>query len=253
MTSIYRIGFFCPSLISAFACLTVFAAYYIKGLSGFGTAAVLVPIFTLLYDPATAIITTTFLDMVAGAFLLISVYRRLDWKFVIPILLVFFPGAYLGVHFMKSIPKDLLTHILGGSLIVFISLLLLDKIIQFPATMTNRIAQLCLPVAFIAGVGGGLLGISGPLLVGYLKLIHEKTYFRDQVVGILAFGAFWRFFLYRSNSLTMNIETSGVVFIIIFMSVAVWVGSRHYLRVKETAFNRIVALVLIIPTIKLFW
>jgi uncharacterized membrane protein YfcA len=235
------------------ACAIVFVAYYIKGLSGFGTAMILVPTFAVLYDPATGITITTLFDMIAGGMLLVSVWKRIDWKFVIPVLAVFLPGAYLGVYLMKSFPQDILKDVLGAGLIAYIVLLVGNDRLRVPAALGKILGRLLCPVAFVAGFGGGLLGISGPLLVGYLKLLHRKTYFRDQVIAILAFGAVWRFGLYRWNAVAMNVEAGSLGIMLICMAAASWVGSRHHYRVPEMAFNRMVAAMLLVPTVKLFW
>jgi uncharacterized membrane protein YfcA len=63
------------------AMLVILAAYTVKGFSGFGPALVIVPFFTILYDPASALLVAAFFDCLAGAVLLVTVRRDINWLF----------------------------------------------------------------------------------------------------------------------------------------------------------------------------
>ena len=48
------------------ASIVVFAAYFLKAFTGFGPAMILIPFFTILFDPGTAITASTFFDFWIG-------------------------------------------------------------------------------------------------------------------------------------------------------------------------------------------
>ena len=91
------------NIILILAGLAVFTAYFIKGFSGFGPALVLIPSLTLLFNAETAISASTYFDIIGGIILFISVRKSIDWKFVIPITLLLFIGAYFGANLLETI------------------------------------------------------------------------------------------------------------------------------------------------------
>ena len=73
-----------------FGLLIILAAYFIKGFSGFGPALIIVPFFTILYDAPSALVLAVIFDMFAGAFLMYSVRKEIDWRFVLVIFIVIY-------------------------------------------------------------------------------------------------------------------------------------------------------------------
>ena len=86
-------------LLTSLIC--VFAAYFIKGFSGFGPALLIIPTFTLLYDPYLALSYSGIFDFIAGISLIGTVYKSINWKIVLPITFFLLLGAYLGIFFFS--------------------------------------------------------------------------------------------------------------------------------------------------------
>ena len=82
-------------------------------------------------------------------------------------------------------------------------------------------------------------------------MLYEKSFFRTQLIGIFFFGAGWRFFLYRINGIEFNLELSEVGLFFLIMLCAAWAGTKLHFKVNEVIFNRIVAVLLIVPSINL--
>jgi uncharacterized membrane protein YfcA len=240
------------SHILILAGIAVFAAYFIKGFSGFGPALILIPSLTLLFNAETAISASTYFDIIAGIILFISVRKSIDWKFVIPITLLLFVGAYFGAKLLKTIPTPLLEQIIGYGLILFSLILILQKENEAKPVMQSRIKRIIsLPIALMAGFSGGMIGISGPLLVIYMKLNYNKNYFRDQLIAIFAFGAIWRFALYRMHHIAFDMDFMVIIILTVIMLLGLWVGQHLHFKVNERNFTRIIALILLIPAINI--
>lgn len=228
----------------------IFAAYFVKGYSGFGPALILIPTLSLVYNPHSAILLVTLFDLIAGVVLLISVWRSIRWKTTFSVLLAFFPGALLGARLMASTPVEPLKKILAIVLLLFIALIWIkDAPEKQQAKLHTDIWQGL--AAFGAGFTGGLTGISGPLLVVYFKLAHPKTFFRNQLIAIFAFGAAWRLFLYHSFHAALHIHLWQLIIFALFMLSALFFGSRFQLKIDEQTFNRSIALILLIPCLTL--
>ncbi len=232
------------------ALIFVFIAYFVKGFSGFGPSLILVPALTILYDPQSAVSTAALFDFAAGILLLLPVFKQIRWKFVALVSLAVFPGAFLGALLLKHAPAQAIERIMAIVLIVFILIL----VIQNPESLRlpKRWARyFLLPVSFLAGFTGGLIGITGPLLVILMKLRYDKTFFRNQLIAIFLLGAGWRFLLYQSHAIHIKIPVVLIVVMFVILLFGLWVGQHYHRRVNEKRFNRIVALILIIPALNL--
>lgn len=240
------------SHILILAGIAVFAAYFIKGFSGFGPALILIPSLTLLFNAETAISASTYFDIIGGIILFISVRKSIDWKFVIPITLLLFVGAYFGAKLLKTIPTSLLEQIIGYGLILFSLILILQKDNEDKPVKQSKMKRIIsLPFALLAGFSGGMIGISGPLLVIYMKLNYNKNYFRDQLIAIFAFGAIWRFALYRMHHIAFDMDFMVIIILTVIMLLGLWVGQHLHFKVNERNFTRIIALILLIPAVNL--
>jgi len=236
-------------LVLAIALL--FTAYFVKGFTGFGPALILIPTFSLLFSPREAVLLTTVFDLIAGFILLFSVRRLVDWKTVGLVLLAFSPGAYLGARLMTVLPVPIFKKVLALFVLFFIVLIFWQST-RSKGTLCFRHAPYWLFVfSFFAGLGGGLVGISGPLLVIFFKLGFPKSVFRTQLIAVFAFGAAWRLFLYRSLGLHFSLTTTQWVLFFLTLLSAITAGSLVQIRINEQKFNRIVALILLIPCVTL--
>lgn len=240
------------SLLFILAGIAVFAAYFIKGFSGFGPALILIPSLTLLYSPETAISASTYFDIIAGIILFISVRKSIDWKFVIPITLLIYIGAYFGARLLKVLSTELLTQIIAYGLIVFSIILIFQKQNDINTVKRSFFKKfISLPIALAAGFSGGMIGITGPLLVIYMKLNFDKTYFRNQLIAIFAFGAVWRFILYRIHDISFEMNYIQIIILTCIMFAGLWLGQHLHFKVNERNFNRIIAVMLLIPAVNL--
>lgn len=242
------------SLPDGLAFFIVFIAYFVKGFSGFGPALILIPVLTLIYDPATAISVSTLFDLIAGPILFIPVYKQINWKFVAEITAFLFIGAYFGALLLNYFPAGILRNIIACALFLFIIILLLQKeVYRFSDGTRGLLKLLRMPVSLAGGFSGGLIGISGPIIVIYMKILYQKTFFRSQLIAIFMLGAAWRFLLYRSHNIIPALDWLQILMMTLFMLSGLWFGQRYHARVDEKLFNRIVAVILVIPALNLIF
>lgn len=231
--------------------LVIFTAYFLKGFTGFGPALVMVPFFTILYDPGTAISAATLFDFLAGAYLIVTIRKQLHWRFVLQIFSMIAIGAVLGSLLLGKISEYWLEKAIGLAIFVFAVVILFQKNGDEKPAPGKLVKKLKYPVGFFGGFLGGFLGITGPPIIIYLKLLYEKSYFRTQLIGVFFFGAGWRFILYRLNNLPMNIDWLWLIVFTLIMFIAAFIGSHLQSGINETNFNRIVAVILFIPSLNL--
>lgn len=179
------------------AALVVFFAYFLKSFTGFGPALIMVPFFTLLYDPGTAITTAAFYDFIAGFILLITVRKQIQWRFVFSIFAALAIGAILGSLLLGTVPDYWIKKFIGLTIFVFALLILFQKNGNLHLKENKSLQRLKYPIGALGGFLGGFIGITGPPIIIYLKMLYEKSFFRTQLIGIFFFGAGWRFVLYQ--------------------------------------------------------
>ena len=235
-----------------FGILIILLAYFVKGFSGFGPALIIVPFFTLLYDRSSALVVAALFDFIAGCILVYTVRRAIDWKFALSVFLFLAIGAFFGALLLGEIPVGLLKKIIGAVLFVFATIILLQKNGQMVKSR-ERWQVLKYPAAFISGFLGGLVSMSGPPLIVYMKLMYEKSFFRTQLIAIFMFGTAWRYLLFVYHEIPMTIPFSRLAIYFICLLVGLWIGKHLHIRVNETVFNKTVAVILYIPVFNLLF
>lgn len=233
------------------ASLVIFAAYFLKGFTGFGPALVIIPFFTLLFDPGTAINTAAIFDFIIGGILLFSVRKDIKWKFVFSLFTALAIGAVFGSLLLGKMPDYWLKKIIGIAIIIFAMIILFHKNGRLINPKQNKIQLAKYPVGFLGGFLGGFIGISGPPIIIYMKMLFDKTFFRTQLIGLFFWGTGWRFMLYQLNDVSLNISLYYLAVFFVVMLVAAWLGTHFHLKVNETVFNKIVVVLLLVPAIKL--
>ena len=231
--------------------LIVFAAYFLKAFTGFGPAMILIPFFTILFDPGTAITASTIFDFWIGLILLISVWKEIQWRFVFSIFIPLAIGAIFGSFLLGNVSDYWIKKIIGITILVFAVIILFQKEGNSIAKRSDKICLLRYPVGAFGGFLGGLMGITGPPIIIFLKMLYDKSFFRTQLISIFFFGAGWRFMLYRINGIEFNLDYSSFGIFFIVMLIAAWIGTKLHFKVNEIMFNRIVAFLLIVPAINL--
>lgn len=152
-------------MVIAIASLITFVLTAIMSMAGVGAAFVLIPVFVALgVELHTAMATALLLNAVAMSFASVTFVRKrlVEWKLVLPMLLVAVLASPAGVYVAQDIDRSLLLWMFVGFLL-FAGLMLL---FYAPTPRSSSVAWshalgLGLPVGAVAGFVGGLLGVGG--------------------------------------------------------------------------------------------
>jgi uncharacterized membrane protein YfcA len=104
---------------------------------------------------------------------------------------------------------------------------------------------------FLSGFLGGLVSMSGPPVVIYMKLRYRKVFFRTQLIAIFFLGTTWRSLLFIWHQIPLNIPLLSLAICFLMLPAGLWAGSHLHIRVNEQLFNKIIALILLLPAISL--
>jgi uncharacterized membrane protein YfcA len=169
-----------------FAAAILSLAYLVRGIAGFGSGLIAIPLLALVLPLSLVVPLVVFLDYVASASHGLKDRAEIQWRQILPLLPFSAIGVITGLYFFRTVDPVVLSHLLGVFVILYAVYSLLSK------NDARRISTLwAVPAGGLGGLVGTLFGTGGPFYVVYLK--HRgltKTQFRATFAMIfLADGA----------------------------------------------------------------
>ncbi|MCP4333114.1 MAG: sulfite exporter TauE/SafE family protein [Gammaproteobacteria bacterium] len=151
----------------------ILIAYLVRGICGFGSGLIAIPILSLMLPLQVAVPLIVMLDYLASAGQGVSLRQSIQWgeirRLIIPALI----GVSAGLLVFHNADAELLPRFLGG----FIFLYALYAL--WGPEMPKVSSWWAVPAAVSGGVVGTLFGTGGPFYVTYLKARQlDKTAFR---------------------------------------------------------------------------
>jgi uncharacterized membrane protein YfcA len=177
---------------AVFAVLTVLLGYVVLGLSGFGSALVIVPLLTWHW-PLTLVVPLVLLIDVPSSLLHTGLnVRQVAWREIPRLILPMVIGALLGMRLLAYASSDW-PLLLLGLYIAAIGLLRLRSSVQIAPTPQTRWAW---PAGFAMGFVETMFGTAGPVVVAWLSrrlpdpaILRATLPMTIVIVAMLAIGA----------------------------------------------------------------
>ncbi|MFQ5828503.1 MAG: TSUP family transporter [Candidatus Methylomirabilia bacterium] len=223
--------------------LAVLLASFIKGAIGFGFPTVSTSILALFMDVRAAVVILILPNLAMDGIL---AFRRPGVLLTLKrhaILYAFgIVGTFVGTYLLKTISPSLALLILGGFVLVFVTINLSRVAFRVAPGLERLLSP---PIGFLAGVLGGITNVPGtPLLLYFYALGMDKVEF----VRSIAFS----FLIYKAAQLVAITQARLVTPRLFALSVlttgvglgAFWLGLRVQDRVAQETFNRAVLLFL---------
>lgn len=228
------------SLLAAAGAMT-FGAAYIRGLTGFGMAIILVPLLGLIIRPEEAVVLGILLQLLIGPVGIRIIVADADRSTAIPIALLAMVTTPLGMVALDATPSDVARLLITLAAVVAFVAVLLPKHPDGHRPTRAAVAG----TGFAAGVLTGFAAMPGPPVVPfYLRRSFDPKvarasmlliFFGTAIAGTLA--ALW-----------VGIATAKLLLIALLlfppMWLGNWVGARHFGRVPAHVWQAMVAVVL---------
>lgn len=230
-----------PPLTLAGAAAMTFGAAYVRGLTGFGMAIILVPLLGLIITPGEAVVLGILLQLLIGPVGLKVILADADRATAVPIALVAMAATPLGMIVLDATTPDvarlLITLVAVGA---FVAVLLPKQ------PEGHRPGRLAIGgTGVVSGILTGFAAMPGPPVVPfYLRsALPPKTarasmmliFFATAIAGTLA--ALW-----------VGIATSRLLILSLLLFAPMWIGNyvggRHFGRVAPHVWQAMVAAVL---------
>ena len=159
--------------VLVYAAAAVVLAYIVRGLAGFGSGLIAVPLLSMI-APVTAVVPVgTSLDYLGSVGQSVRNAHDVAWReqlFLIPFSLI---GVVIGILFLRSAPTVVLTRALGAFVIVYA----IYQLLPLPPLPGSRLAAIACGI--LGGTVGTLFGTGGPFYAIYFNLRGlDKSAFR---------------------------------------------------------------------------
>lgn len=239
-----------PVFIIAIGSLIIFVAFFVRSLTGFGSALVSIPFLAMLFDLKFAVPLEAVLEIGLSAMLLGRVFRSIHKKTLVPLILGTIIGSLLGTYILYSFANIFLKRTLGIVIIIFAFNMLIGK----PGHTVRTVSSWWgVPAGAIGGVFGGLFGTSGPAFVMYLSYkLKTKEAFRASMIGLFAVDYSWRTGVYAATGL-LTMETIKIALLFTpALIMGTMLGHKAHFRISPMRFKQAVAAILMLSGIFLF-
>jgi uncharacterized membrane protein YfcA len=229
--------------------LIIFVAFFIRSLTGFGSALISIPLLALIFDLKFAVPLEALFEVGISILLMGKIYRDISKTTLIPLIMGTIIGSLLGTYILYSFANVLLKRMLGVGIILFALSVLLNETRNTNNPVSSGWGLLA---GAIGGVFGGLFGTSGPPFVMYLTYkLNQKEVLRASLIGLFAIDYSWRVAVYATAGLlTVEIFNFALMLTPAFVLGTI-LGHKTHFKINETRFRQIIALILIISGILL--
>ena len=228
--------------------IVIFIAYTIKGLSGFGSGLIAVPLLALIF-PLTFIVPTLGLLSYSGTIMQsLHLRKQVSWRDILPLLPFSIAGITFAIWLLVNIDENILIRVLALFVFVYSVYSLL------PLNDLKGSRRWAVVAGWFGGMVGALFGTGGPFYVLYLKLRQlEKGAFRASIAMIFLFDGGIRIAGYAWNGLytTQVLWMLLLLFPVLFL--AMYVGNHLHFKMNQKRFNQVISLLLIVSSFMLFY
>ena len=107
-----------------FFCSVILFASLVRGFSGFGFSASSVSLLSFILPPKEIVPIILLLEIIASFFMIPSIWNKINWKFVLFLLVGVLFGTPLGIHLL-SVLQPKLTHLIISITVLIFAFLLL--------------------------------------------------------------------------------------------------------------------------------
>ena len=227
-----------PSLL--FPASVLFFAYMIRGVAGFGSALIAVPLLALTLPLTVVVPLVVFLDYLGSASQGISNRDQIQWREIVPLLPFTFVGVAVSLVVMDSVRPEMLSVALGGFVILFAVYQLL------PMNLGKASRHIAVPAGFSGGFVGTLFGTGGPFYVIYLNLRHlEKNSFRATFAAIFLIDGAMRLGGYAIKGFYTLEMLSYMALAVPVAGLGLFFGGRIHTALGRDAFVRLISVLLL--------
>ena len=219
----------------------IFFAYLVRGICGFGSGLIAIPILSLMFPLKVAVPLVVMLDYLASAGHGVSLRQSIQWREIARLIIPALFGVSAGLLIFHQVDAELLTRFLGG----FVFLYALYAL--WGPEMPRASSWWALPAAVSGGAVGTLFGTGGPFYVTYLKARQlDKTGFRATFACIFILDGAARVTGYVSTAIVDLQLLALLALSLPVMLLGTYLGGKIHTSLSTEVFTRGISVLLLV-------
>ena len=240
------LSYFQLSLVEVyFIIFTVFIASIVRGFNGFGFSATCVSGFSFIMPAIEIVPIILILEVMISIFMIPYIRNKIDWNFVIKILIGIIIGSPIGLFLLKYLPSEL-THLLICIIIIFFSILLMNGYSN--TKINNNYAKIS--TGFIAGTINGFSLLGGmPVALFLLVTKIKPAIIRGSLAALFFLTDTYAFILSFFGGIVDMTTIYRTLPLIIILPIGVFIGDKFFVKSKEETYRKVVFYFLIFISI----
>jgi len=227
----------------AYAAAILLLAYFVRGISGFGSGLIAVPLLALRFPLTQVVPFMLIADFAASALVGGLHFKHVDWPEIRRLLPATLVGVIAGTGLLVSLPPSVLLTVLGAFILAFAVRGLMVK----PGPFSPASTGWAYPAAFSGGAVSGLFGTGGPPYVIYLShRIRDKSALRATLSGLFFLEGLIRIATFLAAGLLWESRTwLNSLMAAPLIVAALYAGSHVHTRLSDAQMLRLVNLLLL--------
>ena len=240
------LSYFQLSLVEVyFIIFTVFIASIVRGFNGFGFSATCISGFSFIMPAIEIVPIILILEVMISIFMIPYIRNKIDWNFVIKILIGIIIGSPIGLFLLKYLPSEL-THLLICIIIIFFSILLMNGYSN--QKINNNYAKIS--TGFIAGTINGFSLLGGmPVALFLLVTKIKPAIIRGSLAALFFLTDTYAFVLSFFGGIVDMTTIYRTLPLIIILPIGVFIGDKFFVKSKEETYRKVVFYFLIFISI----
>ena len=217
-------------------------AYLIRGVAGFGSGLIAVPLLTLMLPLTLVVPVMVLLDYIASLSHGLSNRDEIRWKEILPLIPFSLIGVAIALLFLTRSDGLLLTRALGVFVILFA---------LFTLSGYKPKAGAARGWGVLAGLSGGIIGslfgTGGPFYVTYFKARGlDKAAFRTTLAVTFLIDGAGRLLGFTTSGYFTYEYLKLVAMALPVMAVFLYIGGHIHTRLTHAQFQRAISILLIV-------
>ena len=224
-----------------FAIVVIIIAYTVKGLSGFGSGLIAIPLMAFFFPLKLIVPIFGLLSYTGTIYQSYRLRTEAQWRDILPLIPFSLLGIAIAVWLLVNIQAEILTLTLG----VFVVCYAIYSLLPHQHKSGSR--YWAVPAGIFGGMVGALFSTGGPFYVVYLKLRQlAKGPFRATIATIFLVDGGARITGYAVSGLYTKEVLTLVIILWPVLFLGLWIGHHLHIKINQQQFNQGISIMLLL-------
>ena len=228
-----------------FFCAVILLASFVRGFSGFGFSASSISLLSFILPPVEIVPIILLLEVIASFFMIPSIWNKINWKFVLYLLLGVAIGTPAGVKLLSILEPKIMHLVISITVMTFAILLLKG---YKNKSLNHNLSKFF--VGTIAGAANGFGTLAGlPIALYFLIIAVEPAVIRASIAALFFFTDSYALILTYLNGILEISFLFRTLPLILLVPIGVFLGTKLFKGSSKENYKKYVLYFLIVISI----